>query len=87
MSNKFECKKCGTGELAYSSYAKCLIPVVIREEGSMEYLEAVVDSDDTIQNTGYYCCSECGSPVGNYLQTEQELLEYLSSDVSRQDEM
>lgn len=79
MSNKFKCKKCGSEELAYRSYAKCLIPVVIREDGSIEYLKPVVDCDDYIHNTGHYCCSGCGSPAGNYLRSEQELLEYLSS--------
>lgn len=81
MSNKFKCKKCGSGELSFTSYVKCLIPVVIKEDGSIEYLESVVDSDDCIQNTGYFCCSECRSPVGNTLQTERNLLEYLSGEV------
>ena len=84
MSNKFECKECGAEELAFSRYAKCLIPVVIKEDGNLGYLESVVDSDDYIQNTGYFCCLRCGSPVGDrtdHLQTERELLEYLSSEV------
>ena len=85
MSNKFQCNKCGSGELAYSSFAKCLIPVVTKVNGSIEYLEAVVNSDDYIQNTGYFCCSECGSPIGNHLQTEQDLLNYLSSQPLNQD--
>lgn len=85
MLNKFECKKCGSGELAFSSYAKCFIPVVIREDVNIEYLEPVVDSDDYIQDTSYYSCSGCGSPAGNYLQTEQDLLDYLSSQSLNQD--
>jgi hypothetical protein len=87
MSNKFQCKECGSGELAFNSYVKCIIPVIIREEGRIEYLEAVVDSDDYIQNTGYYCCSVCDSPVGDYLQTERDLLEYLSGEVLNQKEI
>ena len=87
MPNKFECQGCGCEELAYSSYAKCLIPIVTREDQRIEYLEAVVNSDDTIQNTGHYCCSECGSPVGNHLRTEQDLLEYLSGEIVKQDEI
>ncbi len=52
-----------------------------------EYLEAVLDSDDYIHNTSYFCCSGCGSSVGNYLQIELNLLEYLSSEVSSQEEI
>lgn len=83
MSVKFKCKKCGSEELAHSSYAKCLIPVVIREGETIEYLEPVIDSDECVQNTGHYCCYECGSPVGDYLQTERDLLEYLSGTVGK----
>ena len=79
MSNKFICKECSSEELAFTSYVKCLIPVVIGENGNVQYLEPIVNSDDYIQNTSYFCCSGCGSPVGNHLQTEQDLLEYLSS--------
>jgi len=86
MSIKFECKKCGSEELAFTSYAKCLIPVVINEDGSIEFLEPVVNSDDYIDNTDYFCCSDCGSHVGNHLQTEQELLKYLRDQVVSQDE-
>ena len=88
--NKFECKKCGSKELVFTSYAKCLIPVVIRGDGVIEYLEAVVDSDDYIQNTSYFCCSECGSKLGNNttaLQTEQELLVYLISQTLNHEEI
>ena len=84
MSNKFECKKCGSGELAFSSYVKCLIPAVIKEDEGIEYLEAVVDSDDYIQNTSYFCCYGCGSQVGDFkepLRTEEELLVYLNNEV------
>lgn len=90
LSNKFVCKECGSGELAFHAYVKCLIPVVLKEDRSLEYLESVVDSDDYIQNTGYFCCFHCGSHVGdhtNHLQTEQELLEYLSSEVLSQERM
>lgn len=90
MSIKFECKECGAGELVFSSYAKCLIPVVINEDGSLEYLEPVVNSDDYIQNTDYFCCGQCGSQLGNsttYLHTEQELLKHLNRQVVIQDEM
>ena len=87
MRIKFKCKECGSGELAFGSFAKCLIPVLIREDGSIEYLEAVMDSDNYIQNTNYFCCSECSSPAGNYLQIEQELLEYLSSEALDHDQI
>jgi hypothetical protein len=84
MPNKFICEKCGSEELAFGSYAKCLIPVVVRE-GIFEYLEAVVNSDDYIQSTGYFCCSECG-PIGNHLQTEQDLLKYLTGETLNHDQ-
>ena len=77
MSNKFECQKCGSSELVFTSYAKCLIPVVTKDDGSIEYLEPVVNSDDYIENTSYFYCPGCGSPVGGGLQTERELSEYL----------
>ena len=88
MSIKFECKECGSGELAFSRYAKCLIPVVIIDDGQLEFLESIVDSDDYIDNEDYFCCFDCGSHVGDHtdpLQTEQELLEYLSSEVGSQE--
>jgi hypothetical protein len=81
----FKCKKCGSEELVFSCYAKCLIPVMTKEDLSVEYLEPAVDSDDYIQDTGYYSCYDCASPVGNYLQTELDLLEYLSSQTLNQD--
>jgi hypothetical protein len=90
MSNKFICKECGCEELVFTIYAKCLIPVLIREDGNLEYLEPIVNSDDYMDNTDYFCCYDCGSHVGdstNCLHTEQELLKYLSSQVVRQNEM
>ena len=84
MSTSFKCKECGSGGLAFSRYAKCLIPVVITNDGQLEFLEAVVNSDDYIDDEDYFCCFECGSRVGDHtdhLQTEQELLDYLSGEV------
>jgi len=84
MSNSFKCKECGSGELAFSIYAKSLIPVVIKDDGQLEFLEAVVDSDDYIDGEDYFCCFSCGSQISDHtdhLQTEQELLEYLNSEV------
>lgn len=83
MSDKFECKECGSEELAINRYAKCLIPVVFKNHTTLEYLEPVVDTDDYIDGEDYFCCFDCGSHVGDYkepLRTEKELLEYLSCE-------
>ncbi len=90
MSNRFECKECGSEDLAISRYAKCLIPVVIKADGTCEYLEAVVDSDDCIDGEDYFCCFNCETPVGDYdnpLQTEEELLDYLNCEAVSQEKL
>ena len=84
MSNKFECKKCGSEDMAIIRYAKCFIPIVIKDDGNCEYLEALVDSDDYIDGEDYFCCINCQNPVGKYgasVRTEKELLEFINSEV------
>ena len=87
MSIRYECKECGSEDLAISRYAKCLIPVVIKADGTCEYLEPVVDSDDYIDGEDYFCCFDCESHVGDYrdpLETEEELLDYLKGEAVSQ---
>ena len=80
MSSKFKCSECGSENLAIHRYAKCLIPVVLKNV-TCEYLEAVVDIDDYIDAEDYFCCFDCEEHIDDPetpLQTEKELLEYLN---------
>ena len=86
MSSKFKCGECGSKNLALCRYAKCYIPVVIKN-GTCEYLEAEVDIDDYIDAEDYFCCLDCEEFIGDReyrLQTEEELLEYLNCKVVSQ---
>jgi hypothetical protein len=90
MSNKFECNTCGSQDLAIRRYAKCLIPVVIKDDGTCEYLEAVVDSDDYIDGEDYFCCFNCQKSIENNdlpVQTEKELLEFINTKILIQERL
>ena len=80
---QFECEKCGSNELAYKKYVLCVTPVVVHPDGTVEYLPSTIDEDDYLATQNGYICKTCGSYVdhcGCRMQTEKELITYLSMD-------
>lgn len=81
MDNKLKCKYCGSENLAYHLYAKCIIPILKQNNGILELLEPEVGIDDYIDGTDYYCCWDCGRPIQHNnkpIRIEKELLEYMN---------
>ena len=82
MVRKFKCKKCGCEEVAYQKYVKCVSHIKLENE-SLVYEEGQVSEDDHLPVEYGYICRECGLPVrhaGRWLQSEDELMTYLTRD-------
>jgi F0F1-type ATP synthase epsilon subunit len=80
---KFECRQCGGNELGYQKYAKCMTPVSLLENGHVEYNQSIIDEDDYLAILNGFACRSCGSLIehcGLRIQTEKELIDYLSMD-------
>ena len=78
----FKCVRCGSKELAYQKYAKHVSPVNL-QKGSLVYEEGRTNEDDHLPVECGYICRECGLPVrhaGRWLQSEDELITYLTAD-------
>ena len=78
----FKCKKCGSGKLAYQKYARHVSPVNV-QNGSLIYEEGRTNEDDHLPAEFGYVCRECSLPVrhaGRWLQSEEELITYLTAD-------
>ena len=79
---KFECKKCGCKDLAYHKYVKCVGDVNM-DNGNCVYEISIVDEDDYLPAECGYVCQECGHPLrhwGRWIETEDELMRYLTAD-------
>ncbi len=78
---QFECRSCGSPEFSYHKYVKCVTPVSLQENGHMEYGQSIFDEDDYLTILNGFACTSCGSLIehcGIRIQTEKELLDYLS---------
>lgn len=87
MNNSFTCNICGSENLAYHLYAKCLIPIK-NSDGSMEYLEPTIDIDDYMEGEDYFCCLDCQSMISfkdKPLKTEKELLKYFNWNIENEE--
>ena len=81
--NKFTCPRCGSNKLAYHEYVKCITPVLLQENGHMEYMPSQIDEDDYMPVENTFICMSCEQHVeycGHRLETEKDLLDYLELD-------
>jgi len=78
--SKFVCSECGSTDLAYRKFIKCITPVEIKEDGTIVYLSSVIDEDNTLGVECRFVCADCGHTIyhrGNPLETEGDLLYFL----------
>ena len=79
----FKCRYCGSNELGYQKFVKCTIPVSLQENGQTEYSQSKIDEDDYLWTGNGVCCVNCGHFIefcGCRIETEQDLLDYLTID-------
>ena len=79
---KFQCKKCSCSSLAYQKFVKCVSQVNV-QNGSLIYEEGRISEDDYLPVECGYICRDCGLPLrhaGRWLQSEDELMTYLTRD-------
>lgn len=82
-SLKFTCSECGSDQLAYQKYVKCSTPVVLHENGNIEYGQSKFDEDDYLCADNHFICMDCGASVehcGWRFETEKQLIDYLTMD-------
>jgi hypothetical protein len=78
---KFVCNNCGSSNLSYQKYVKCVTPVEIKEDETVVYRSSAIDEDDSLGVECRFCCANCGTTIyhrGDPLETEGDLLHYLS---------
>ena len=83
MLNQFTCSKCNSTNLAYRKYAGCTTPTIPHQDGRFEYLPSIYDEDDYIGVLHGFGCADCNTLIehcGVPLQTEKDLIIYLSMD-------
>lgn len=81
--SKFKCQNCGSDQLGYKKYVKCIMPALFHPNGNMEYGMYIVHEDDCLCIDNYYICLSCGECVedkGIPIETENELIAYFSQD-------
>lgn len=85
---KFKCENCGSTELIYQKYVRCITPVQIQDDGTLYYGLPEPDESDEIGAAYGFCCGYCGEMVehcGFIMQTEHDLISYLKlSEEERQ---
>ena len=85
----FECCECGSHELGYQKYARCITPVTLKDDDHIEYGQSKIYEDDFIIQENAFVCMDCEGFVehlGFRMETEQDLLAYLNIDPSVSDE-
>lgn len=86
----FNCFKCGGSELSYQKYVKYVDKVIIHPDDHIEHHQQKIDETDVIGAEHYYICACCGMPPmfrGDYITTEDELVEYLGMTLEERAEM
>lgn len=79
--SKFCCTKCGSENLIYEKYVKCKTPVDIQDDGTIVYLQSIIDEDDSLPTCYGFYCADCGQAVifkADIVKSETELKEMLS---------
>ena len=80
---QFECSECGSKELGYQKYVKCITPVSLNQNGHIEYGLPLLDEDDYLCADNTFICMNCKGFVeqcGCRMETEKELITYLTMD-------
>ena len=75
----FQCRECGSGELAYIKYVKCITPVIVNQDGTLEYLQSQFDEEDYI-SVGYGFACGNGHIITRYdseLRYEDDIISFL----------
>ena len=82
---QFTCRECGSHELGYHKYAKCITPVTLQEKGHLEYGLSEIDENDYLCADNCFICLNCKAFVshcGYKMEIERELIDYLNMDVN-----
>lgn len=82
-SMKFECKKCGSNRLGYQKGVLCVSPVAIQSDNHVKYGQFKMGEDEDICFENSFLCMDCNSLVSHCsgrMETEKQLLDYLSMD-------
>ncbi len=86
---KFQCNKCGSSKIGHQKWVGSCSPIKIHNNGHIEYEQAEIDEDDELRGVGGYICQDCGQELyfcGCQIQTEDELISYLSLDPDKRQE-
>lgn len=77
----YTCQHCGSMDLGYQKYVRCLIPVSL-EGRDIEYGLSIVDEDKFLSILFGFTCLACGRLVehcGHVFETENDFIDYLST--------
>ena len=83
QANDYKCKKCGCSELDYEKWINCRLPVSEQNDGHIEYGSSQIDEENELVALSGFVCRDCGHRLsyrGCNIETERELLDYLSID-------
>lgn len=86
---RFSCRKCGSHDLGYQKYVKCISPVFLQGDGFVKYSDSEFDEDDSLCTQNGFMCMNCKSLIehcGCRLETEPEILSYLAMDPAVRDQ-
>lgn len=75
----FTCEECGSSNLAYSKYVKCVKSVIVYPNGTFDYLPSQFDEADYAGACYGYCC-ENGHMIIRFdseIRDEEALISYL----------
>lgn len=87
--NNFKCRDCGSTNLGYQKWVEAVMPVQIHEDGHIEYHQAVIDEDNDLGGVCGFICMDCKDELsfcGCRIQTEEELISYLTLDPADREE-
>ena len=78
---KFKCEKCGSDQLGYQMYTRCIAPITLHEDDGVYFglFEACINESIDRGDEGFICL-DCGSPLEHHgwvVWTEEDLVDYL----------
>ena len=80
---KFTCQECGAHEIGYENFVKCTSPVWLQENNNVEYGQSVMDDKEPFFSRDCFICLNCKASIeyrGLKIETEKQLIDYLSMD-------
>jgi len=78
--HKFQCLYCGSEELVFTKWVKCLEKVIFHTNDHINYHQHI-DDNDVLGAEHRFICGSCKKPVlfyGDYMTTEDELIAYIN---------